>query len=141
MKYLLFGLKVVIILAVISVGYYFGYLKPHQVKVKEASVHYSNLVQNRSAYIALAKLDPNSPEFDNQKTNLIGIIKETNTKGIKEPLNNTEKEILERQNAILDKVFATDSYAAGVAILKSEESVKLLLDETNLINQLRDSKF
>lgn len=137
MKYLKFGLKVVAILAVISVGYYFGYLKPYQAKVREASIHYSNLIQNRTAYINLAKLDPDDPSFDIQKSNLIDIIKETNTKGLKEPLNDTEKQVFEKQNNLLERVFATKSYEDGVEILKSDESIKLLKDMSGLLAELQ----
>ena len=34
---------------------------------------------------------------------------------------------------LLEKVFATNSYAGGVAILKSQESLEMLKDQTNLI--------
>lgn len=137
MKYFLFASKVAIILAVISVGYYFGYLKPHQAKVREASIHYSNLIQNRTAYINLAKLNSDDPSFDTQRSNLIDIIKETNAKGLKEPLNDTEKQIFERQNNLLEKVFATKSYEEGVEILKSDESIKLLKDMSDLLAELQ----
>lgn len=137
MKYFIFGLKVIVILAVISAGYFFGYLKPHQAKVKETSLHYSNLVENRNAYINLAKLNPASADFDIQKANLIDIIKSTNAKELEKPINSEEKQILENQNAILTKVFATGSYEAGVAILKSEESVNFLEKMTDLLRKLQ----
>lgn len=137
MKYFIFALKVILILTVISAGYYFAYFKPHQIKIKAISEHYSNLVQNRTAYVNLAKLDSNSPDFDNQKANLIDIIKKTNAKGLESPLTDEEKRILTSQNAILEKVFATTSYLDGVAILKSDESVKLIREETELINNYK----
>lgn len=137
MKYLTFIFKVIAILALISIGYYFGYFKPNQAKVREASIHYSNLLQNRTAYINLAKLNPDDPSFDIQKSNLIDIIKETNTKGLKEPLNDTEKQLFERQNNLLEKVFTTKSYEDGVEILKSDESVKLLEDMSDLLAELQ----
>lgn len=138
MKILIFGLKVLAILVLILGGYYFGYLKPHQEKAKEIAVRYSNLVKNKTAYVGLAKLNVEDPSFNDQKSNLIGIIKETNTKGLERPLSDTEKKIFERQNVILEKVFATKSYEEGVLILKSEESVQLLEDETKLIESLRE---
>lgn len=136
-KYLKFVLKVVLILAVISAGYYFAYLSPHQIKIKLASEHYSNLVQNRTAYVSLAKLDSSSPDFDIQRSNLIGIIRETNKKGLNDPINNEEKLLLEKQNDILSRVFATSSYEEGVVILKSEESVQLLKEQAELIDSLK----
>lgn len=136
-NYLKFGLKVLAILVLVLAGYYFGYLKPHQETVKKIASHYSNLVKNRTAYVDLAKLDPEDSNFDVQKSNLISIIKETNTKGLEKPLNDTEKDIFVKQNALLEKVFATGSYNDGVVILKSEESIKLLTDEADLINSLK----
>lgn len=138
MKYFIFGFKIVVILALISAGYFFGYLKPHQAKMMEYSAHASNLIQNRTAYVNLAKLDPKSADFDIQKANLIDIIRSTNAKGLESPVNDEEKRILLAQNAILTKVFATSSYEDGVAILKSSESVKLLTDEASLIEKYRN---
>lgn len=137
MKYFILAIKVLVILGTLSAGYYFGYLKPHQAKIKEISVHYLNLVQNRMAYINLAKLDRKRPDFDIQKSNLVDIIRQTNTKGLENPLTPEEKRIFERQNEILAKVFATASYEEGVIILKSEESVGLLTDETKLIEEYK----
>ena len=136
MKYLIFTVKVLIILVLISAGYYFIYFLPHQEKNREVSIHHSNLVQNRTAYVGLAKLNPKDPNFDSQKSNLIGIIKVTNAKGLEKPLNDEEKRIFEKQNEILVKVFATDSYEEGVAILRSDESIQLLIDEAELIDLL-----
>ena len=84
----------------------------------------------------MAKLNPKDPNFDSQKSNLIGIIKVTNAKGLEKPLNDEEKRIFEKQNEILVKVFATDSYEEGVAILRSDESIQLLIDEAELIDLL-----
>jgi len=128
MKYFILVVKIIVIFGILSAGYYFGYLLPNQAKIKEVSIHCSNLIQNRTAYISLAKLNPEDPNFDIQKSNLIDIISQTNAKGLESPLNAEEKSILERQNEILVKVFATKSYEGGGAILKSDESVKLLKD-------------
>jgi hypothetical protein len=86
----------------------------------------------------LAKLDSKNPSFDIQKSNLVGIIKETNRKGLEKPINAEEKRFFEKQNEILTKVFATNSYEEGVAILKSDESIKLLSDQANLIDQIKE---
>ena len=138
MRYLNLATKVLIILAATLLGYYFIYLLPHQGRVSEASAHYSNLIENRTAYVNLAKLDSKNPSFDIQKSNLVGIIKETNRKGLEKPINAEEKRIFEKQNEILTKVFATNSYEEGVAILKSDESIKLLSDQANLIDQIKE---
>ena len=52
--------------------------------------------------------------------------------------NAEEKRFFEKQNEILTKVFATNSYEEGVAILKSDESIKLLSDQANLIDQIKE---
>ncbi len=105
-------------------------------KEKNVSIHYANMVKNKLAYVNLAKLDSKSPGFDTEKTNLVGIIKETNKDGLEKPLDNKEKEIFTRQNTILNKVFATKSYEDGVVILKSQESVANLADQTKLIREM-----
>lgn len=128
-------IKTLIFLIILSVGYYF-LSKSLIAKEKVLAAHYSNLIQNKVAYVNLAKLDPKSPSFDAEKSNLVGIIKETNKKGLEKPLDEHEKQIFTRQNAILDKVFATKSYKEGVALLRSQESVQLLTDETSLIEIL-----
>lgn len=128
-------IKSLIILALLSTAYFF-YARAEVSKEKNISIHYSNLVKNKLAYINLAKLDPKKPGFDIEKSNLIGIIQETNRIGLEKPLNDREKEIFTRQNAILEKVFATKSYQEGVIVLKSTESVLLLTDQTKLISEL-----
>lgn len=131
-------IKTIALLFLLSVGYYF-FSKSLLAKEKLLAIHYANLVQNKVTYTNLAKLNPKDSGFDIQKSNLIGIIKETNKKGLEKPLNNAEKEIFTRQNAILDKVFATKSYEDGLIILKSSESVTLLTDQTKLIEKLKES--
>lgn len=132
-------IKTLTFLIILSVGYYF-LSKSLIAKEKVLATHYSNLVQNKMAYINLAKLDSKSPNFDAEKSNLVGIIKETNKKGLEKPLDEAEKQIFTRQNTILVKVFATKSYEEGLAILRSPESIKLVSDETELISSLRNSR-
>ena len=127
--------KTLIILVIISAGYYF-FSKIEAQKQKDLSTHYANLVKNKLAYVNLAKLNPKSPSFDTEKSNLIGIIQETNKIGLEKPLNDREKVIFTKQNIILDKVFATKSYEEGVTVLKSTESVTNLTDQTKLIEEL-----
>lgn len=129
--------KSLIILILLSSAYLF-YARAQTSKEKNISIHYSNLVKNKLAYVNLAKLDPKKPGFNSEKSNLVGIIQETNRIGLEKPLNNKEKEIFTRQNVILEKVFATKSYQEGVAILRSQESVNLLSDETELIASYRN---
>ncbi len=129
------SLKALFLFLLLIGGYYF-FSKAQIAKEKVLAIHYFNLVQNKISYLNLAKLDPKDASFDIQKSNLIGIIKETNKKGLEKPINSKEKEIFERQNKILEKVFATKTYEEGVAILKSPESVLLLADQMKLIEEL-----
>ena len=128
-------IKSLIFLILLFLGYYF-FSKFLIEKEKNLALHYSNLVQNKVAYINLTKLDPKDPAFDTQKSDLIGIIKETNKNGLENPINDQEKETFMRQGEILTKVYATKSYEEGVAILKSPESVTNLADQTKLIQEL-----
>lgn len=130
--------KILFFLVLIIAGYYF-FSKLLITKEKDLAFHYSNLVQNKIAYINLAKINPKDPSFGIQKSNLIGIVKETNKKGLENPINSSEKEIFTRQNVILEKVYSTKSYEEGISILKSPESVKLLSDQTVLIEELKKS--
>jgi hypothetical protein len=124
-----------IILILISTAY-FIYSRTATLKEKGISTHYANLVKNKLAYVSLTKLDPKKPGFDIEKSNLVGIIQETNKIGLEKPLNSKEKEILTRQKVILDKVFVTKSYEEGTGVLRSQESVTLLTDQTALIEEL-----
>lgn len=127
--------KIFVFLILLTFGYYF-FSRFFIEKEKSLFFHYSNLLQNKIAYVSITKLNPKDPAFDIQKENVIGIIKETNKKGLENPINNREKEIFIRQQAILTKVYATKSYEEGVAILKSPESVANLTDQTKLIQEL-----
>ncbi len=127
--------KSIIFFVVLSTSYYLFFLQAKSKKI-DLSKRYSNLIESRTAYVELTKLNPKEANFDWNKSNLVGILKETNKKGLEKPLSGKEKEIFERQNKILEKVFATKSYEEGVTILKSPESVKLLVDQTELIQDL-----
>lgn len=135
MKKISFVLKIVLLLVIISLGYFFLYLKPQKAKSLKYASHYSNLIENRNAYINLAKLNVDDPGFDPAKANLIDIVKKTNAKAANDPLTNEEKQILTKQDEILKKVFATNSYEEGVAILKSDESIKLIKEESMLLEK------
>jgi hypothetical protein len=151
--------KTLIFFILLLVGYYFLFLGPKLAfpsKLLQAeerlAKHHFNLLQNRLSFVELTKLDTNSADFDLKKSNLVGTLQKTSKDGFKalenppklpevnkelsdryqELLNETRK-IYEDQERLLEKVFATDSYKAGVEILKSDESIKLLTRQTNLI--------
>jgi len=157
---LIFTFKVLAFIAIFSSLYYFFILKS-QILLKKEKLelvsaldrHKSLLTQNRLAYVELAKLDPKSSIFNDDKSNVIGHIQDSNKKGseisdsfkplAKEPgfnqkitdLFKDSKQIYIEQNSLLDKVFTTKSYGDGLKILKSDESVALLTRQTNLILQ------
>lgn len=138
MKLVSILIKTLIFLAVLSIGYYLFGLQAKSKEV-ELSKRYFNLVQNRTVYVGLTKLNPKDINFDWNKSNLVGILRETNKNGLEIAKSDKEKEIYIRQKSLLDKVFATKSYEEGVAILKSKDSVTLLTDQTKLIEELRES--
>jgi len=140
-------------------SYYLFFLKPQLTLPnklnsveKTLSEHHTTLLQNRLGFFELTKLDPNSANFNIEKSNLVGTLQKTNKEGLeaidkaqdipnidkelskryKELLSETRK-VYETQNKLLEKVFATNSYEAGVKVLKSEEAVLLLTSQTNLL--------
>ncbi len=137
--------KTLILTILFTVLYYLIFLSPQISKQKRLndkiislSSNLSILVQNRLSFIELTRLDPKSPSFNSQKSELINTIKITNQKGLNEPsFPDKAKEIFQRQNKLLEKVFTTNSYEEGVLLLKSKESLELLTDQTNLILDLQ----
>lgn len=129
-------LKISLFLALFLAIFYLFFLKPRLALEKKLTQEYFLFVQNRLAFVELTRLDPKSPNFEIEKSSLVSTLKNTNKKGLEIASRKEEKEIYERQNNILEKVFATKSYEEGVAILKSNEAIELLTDQTNLILEL-----
>ncbi len=137
MRFVNILVKTLILVAAISGIYYFFFLKPSIKAQKELAQNHANLVQNRLAYVELTRLDPKSASFDIEKSNLVAKLKETNKKGLEDSSTSlATRQIYERQNKLLEKVFATKSYQEGVSVLKSQEAVSLLTDQTNLILEM-----
>ncbi len=153
------GAKILILLTLFLIGYYFFILGPRlaipekaaQLE-KEIGQHYFNLLQNRLAFVELTRLNPGSAAFNLEKSSLVETIQKTNQEGqeaLKKagelPKVNQEfsekfpeliektKQVYQKQNQLLERVFKTNSYEAGIEIIKSDESVELLTQETNLI--------
>jgi hypothetical protein len=151
--------KTFVLLILLLAGYYFLFLGPKlafpnkllQTEERLAK-HHSSLLQNRLSFVELTKLDPNSASFNLEKSSLVATVKETNEEGLNalkkqselpkidndlnsryESLLEETRSVYEDQERLLEKVFATDSYQAGVGILKSDESIKILTKQTNLI--------
>lgn len=151
--------KTLALFAILSLGYYFLVISPqnsfsNKIRQLESglSTHHTNLLQNRLTFVELTKLDPDSASFNIEKSNLITSIQQTNEKGqqalkkiakipeIDQELSDRFPSLIEetkqvylQQNDLLEKIFATDSYEAGIAVIKSSESITLLTKETNLI--------
>ena len=151
--------KTFVFLVFFLVGYYFLFLGPKLAfsdkllqAEEELAQHHSKLLQNRLSFVELTRIDLDSASFNLEKSNLVATVKKTNEEGlnviekqselpkIDNDINNRyislleeTKTVYEDQEKLLEKVFATDSYQAGVEILKSDESIKLLTKQTNLI--------
>lgn len=130
-----FLFKIIVVFAIISLTYLVFVVYPKIKEVKLANLNYQNLVQNRVAYVELIKLNPEDPSYQSQKIDLIAKIKETNEKGLKSERQDV-KEIMQTQKEILNDLFKAKTYEEGIKILKSEKSVKMLTNQTNLLNQL-----
>lgn len=147
--------KILIIFVIFIAAYYLLILKPKLelpnkilAAQKELSLHHSTLVQNKLSLVELARLKPDSSNFNYNKTNLVGIIQETNRLGIEQANTATNVDLIKRlpdfyknQNKILNKIFETDSFEAGMQVLHSEESVTLLLVQTQLIQEFEEQLF
>lgn len=151
--------KIIVILFLLIAGYYLLILVPQVSRIENlskaeqtTSLHRSILIQNRLAYVELIKLSPESPAFEIEKSNLVSDIQTTNQKGLnaleKQPeVSGLDKDLNQRyinlakesktfyqdQNQLLEKAFATNSYEEGIEILSSDDSIKLITRQTNLI--------
>jgi hypothetical protein len=158
MNRLVFIKQILLSLLIISLVYFFFCLNPRAKltqDIRQARLiigkHQNLLVQNRLAYVELTRLDPD-PSQNYNRTELVSTINSTITEGIKlsqsenripqvdenlttnfpNLLKNTE-DIYKTQQQLLSSVFSTDQYLEGQAILRSDEAIKLLTNETNLI--------
>lgn len=146
-------------------GYYLLFLAPqirHSRALSEVELAVGkpafNLLQNRIAFVELTRLDPQTGNFNFEKSALVSTLQKTGQDGLEQQavkipwirqahhkkidpqlkerfpaLIAETKEVYQRQAELLTKVFATSSYAAGIAILRSPEAVALLTKQTNLI--------
>lgn len=160
--YFKFIIKTLLIFLVITASYFILILVPvkrRSENVRNAiniiSSHSNNLVQNRLAYIELTRLDPNAPNFNLERIQLVNRIKNTNESEQKtleknekvkiDPnLNETYVKLLNEtqqfykdQEIILEEVFGTETFAKGLNILKSQKSIDLLTRQTNIIFQFQ----
>jgi len=140
-------------------GYYLLFLNP-QIRHSQALLearrviggYAFNLDQNRIAFVELTKLDPQTGNFNFEKSDLVSILQKTGKDGleqlekeIKIPKIDPQlkerlpvliagtKKVYQDQDKLLKKIFATGTYATGITIMKSPEAVELLTKQTNLI--------
>lgn len=131
-------LRVVVLLLILIGAYYIFFLIPKvqaAAKVKTFTEYHSNLVQNRISYVDLTKLKPNDSNVQSQKNALLLKISETQKQGV----NFTDKrvkDIYERQSRLIEKLKNSKTFEEGINLLKGQESVVLLTDQTNLILEL-----
>ena len=159
-------LKTAAFLGGLLLGYYLLVLQPRLLlpnklsqTQNELAKHHTSLLQNKIAFVHLAKLNSSSGNFDFDKTNLVGLIQESNRAGLENAskvdandlpeviskLTNRYPDLLlettklyEDQQKLLERIFATDSYEAGMQVIKSDESVNLLLVQTKLILEFEE---
>ncbi len=155
-------LQILILSLVLFASYYLFILKPkaeYRKNISETSkilsLYKNVLTQNRLAYIALTKLNPDSANVNAEKSTALERLKIAQEDiseytAIYNSISDIDNElssrfpkivsevqnIVSRQKEILDKVYTTGSYEEGREILVSEESVELLTDETNLILEI-----
>ena len=88
-KYSVFIIKTLLFFTIITIGYYFLYLVPQSKqpqKLRKAekvlTKHHSNLVQNRIAYVELTRLEPDSANFDLERSDLVARLRQTRVHGL-----------------------------------------------------------
>ena len=151
-------IKILILTILFLTLYYFFIVKPKVLLQKDITQaqtiltkNHTVLVQNRLAYIALTRLDPNSANFQYQTANIIDTLQETQKKGldlVKEKNNIPDlknfdinflkllaetESVYRQQEELINEVIKTEKYEEGVEILKSDKAIELLTNQTNLI--------
>lgn len=116
---------------------YLGFMKYSEYRIQEQvsqmksiSGMRMNLVQSRASWVALARLDPESPDLFRQKTDLISQIRKSIDQGSK---SIETEEICKRQQEALDELFKKNTFDEGIEFLHSDKVVQILTDMTNLI--------
>lgn len=151
-------IKTLLLTALITSFYYLILLRP-TIKRQETLINTKNtltanrsvLTQKRLAYVELTRLDPDSAGFQTETANIINTLQKTQNEALvltKEkndipklkgfdinfPKLLTETEnVYRQQEELIKKVLATEKYEEGLGILRSEEAIKLLTKQTNLI--------
>lgn len=159
--------QILLVSLVLFSSYYFLFLKPKieleenkTAAIKTLTLFENALTQNRLSYVSLTKLDPDSTNFDSERTNALKLLKSTqediskyadmynSISFINQDLSTrfpallTEiQDVNQKQMEIMDAVYKTKSYEEGLLILKSDEAVKILTDETNLILEIKHFVF
>lgn len=150
--------RILLFLLLILLGYYFFFLKPQLIlpqtlfKAKISfTLHRTNLLQNRLALIELARLNPNNPNRDQERTQLLSQLQTANQQGLinikSQPATKNLPEfsqalahllthhqtLLQDQQTLADQLTQIDSFSAQLELLESPNTITLLTDQTNLI--------
>jgi hypothetical protein len=139
-------IKTVFVLVVLVMGYV-GYLKCSEFirtsKIDKLHVITRlrlNLVQSRTAWMGLSRLNAQDPNLITQKSNLIQML-ENSLKTGKELTGKTNNKYLiaghrmiyQRQENILAQLLEKSSFSEGINYLRSDQVVQMLADITNMI--------
>lgn len=150
-------------MAIISSVYYLLILAPvlkqsqnlRETK-KVLQLHHINLVQNRLSYVELARLNWNSANFQSETSDLVETIQDTQARGAELAaeypsvpdiggldidylrLISDTSELFGNQAILLEQITQTESYDEGLEIVKSQESVDLLMKQTKLISEYQN---
>lgn len=152
-------LQILVISTILFSSYFFFYLKPKRQLAnniiqaeKILTIHKNTLTQNRIAYVGLTQLDPSSPIFTSEASNLIATLEKTQKDGLEQTGSKTTipktniisyevltdilkktEDVYKVQEDILKELKSTKSYKDGLVVLKSQKSVNALSVQTNLI--------
>jgi len=136
-----FPLRVILLLVIFSAGYYLFFLAP-KIALSKAYLkaeglfmeHRANLLQNRIAFVGLARLDANSANVNGEKIDLFAMLKKTNEEGLR---------LLDEKNELADfkgipseqsKFFNNDLRGTFPSLLGEERTI--LEEQKRLIPDL-----
>ncbi len=145
-RFLPFILKTLLLLGIVLLFYFIFIFIPTSKRTSQKNnltKAYFNLVQNRTALVNLAKLDPNSPTLNEDKSQSLSMLDETiktgleNLPKLESNVQEEYKRIFEEQKSVLSALKQKKSFEEGISLLKSDKVIRLLTDEANLILKLQ----
>lgn len=155
----IFILQTLLILILITSSYYLFKIRPDnkrlqlsQKTISTLNIHKSNLQQNRLYYLELISLNKDSESFEINKSDITSNLQKNIAKAT-DDINNPQlngqlddqqvlslidrcKDHYQKQEELLKKLFETKSFDEGKTILTSEESLSIIVNQTNLIKDM-----